>query len=163
MSQIADLQTRITAALDRISRGLEAQNAGDDAQATEMETLRAALEDEKLVSAQLEERVKRLKAQLEEAETRADQAGEESRERLTRLDSELQSLRRANAQLRENNAALRDANAAGVAEPDLINKAMLAELEGLRAAHSADRAESEAVMGEMARLLDSADGEREGV
>jgi predicted nucleic acid-binding Zn-ribbon protein len=162
MSQIDDLQARITAALDRISRGLEAQNADGGAAAAELEALRVALDEEKTVSAQWEERVKRLKEKLEEAETRAENARDEARASLRKLDTQLQSLRRANAQLRENNKALREANEAGVAEPHLINKAMLAELEGLRAARSADRAESDAIMAELTRLIEGTDDEREG-
>lgn len=162
MSQIDDLQARITAALDRISRGLEAQNADDGAAADELEALRAALDEEKTVSAQWEERVKRLKEKLEEAEARVENARDEARASLRKLDTQLQSLRRANAQLRENNKALREANEAGVAEPHLINKAMLAELEALRAARSADRAEGDAIMAELTRLIQGADDEREG-
>ncbi len=162
MSQIDDLQARITAALDRISRGLEAQNADDGAAAAELEALRAALGEEKTVSAQWEERVKRLKEKLEEAEARVENARDEARASLRKLDTQLQSLRRANAQLRENNKALREANEAGVAEPHLINKAMLAELEALRAARSADRAEGDAIMAELTRLIEGADDEREG-
>ncbi len=162
MSQIDDLQARITAALDRISRGLEAQNADDGAAAAELEALRAALGEEKTVSAQWEERVKRLKEKLEEAEAHVENARDEARASLRKLDTQLQSLRRANAQLRENNKALREANEAGVAEPHLINKAMLAELEALRAARSADRAEGDAIMAELTRLIEGADDEREG-
>ena len=118
MSQIEELQRRITAAMDRISQGLEMRASGGDG---------GLAEDE--------------------------------RARLKKLDDDLQSLRRANSQLRDNNKALREANQAGVAEPHLINKAMLAELEGLRAARNADRAEADVVLGELTRLLNGADGD----
>ncbi len=72
---------------------------------------------------------------------------------MRKLDGELQSLRKANEQLRDNNKALREANEAGVAEPHLINKSMLAELEGLRAARAADRAEADLVMADLERLI----------
>jgi len=164
MSQIDELQSRITAALDRISQGLEAQgSAGADT--TELDALRTELEDERATSAQLEERHRRLKDKLEVAEEAAAKAVEESRAMLEKLDGELQSLRRANAQLRENNQALREAQEAGVAEPHLINKAMLAELEGLRAARNADRAETDAVLAELTRLINTAgedSSEKEG-
>lgn len=155
MSQIEELQSRITSALDRISQGLETRSGEEGADASELEALRQQLDDERIASAQLEERVKRMKDKLEAAEAETNKSMEEHRASLTALDGELQSLRRANSQLRDNNKALREANEAGVAEPHLINKAMLAELEGLRAARTADRAEADAVMGELNRLLQS--------
>ncbi|QGX98687.1 hypothetical protein EI983_10550 [Roseovarius faecimaris] len=155
MSQIEELQGRITAALDRISQGLEGMSA-DGADADEMDALRQQLEDEQTANAQLEERLKRMKEKLDAAEAAAEAAVQEHRDGLAKLDGDLQSLRRANAQLRDNNKALREAIEAGVAEPHLINKAMLSELEGLRAARAADRAETEAVMAELGRIAKAA-------
>lgn len=169
MSDIEGLQSRIMAALDRIGQGIEAMDAGggsggsggDDADA-----LRQELEDEKLANAQLEERIKQIKSKLEAAEAELgalraaakEQAGDADARGagLRKLDGELQALRKANQQLRDNNAALRAANTDGVVEPHLINKAMMAELEGLRAARSADRAEMDAVLSELDALVASA-------
>lgn len=149
MSQLDDLERRITAALDRIGQGLEGLDAGGGADAGELEALRKELEDEKMASAQLEERLKSVtQKQKERAEADDRQA-----DALRKLDAELQSLRRANQQLRDNNQALREANEAGVAEPHLINKSMMAELEGLRAARAADRAEVDAVMADLEKLI----------
>ena len=79
---------------------------------------------------------------------------------MRKLDQDLQSLRKANQQLRDNNQALREANQSGVAEPHLINKSMLAELEGLRATRAADRDEVEAVLAELGQVINgSADPE----
>ena len=58
-----------------------------------------------------------------------------------------------NAQLRSNNTALRKANAAGVGDAGLINRAMEAELNGLRAAQMADREELAAVLEELKPLI----------
>lgn len=160
MSQIDELQSRIATALDRISRALEEQAARPQgADPEEVAALRAELADEKLVTAQLEERNKRLKERLETVQETTAQEEEEHRAALKKLDGELQSLRRANQQLRDNNKALREAHQAGVAEPHLINKAMLAELEGLRAARNADRTEAETVITEITRLLNTTDQE----
>jgi len=161
MSDIDAVQGRIMAALDRIGKGLDALSAdGGKADSTEAEKLRRELEDEKLANAQLEERVKALKQRLEEAEAaskdaaRADAEAEAAHtEALRRLDNDLQALRHANQQLRENNAALREANTTGVVEPHLINKAMMAELEGLRAARASDRSEVDLVLAELDRLV----------
>jgi len=151
MSDIPELQRRITAALDRISQGLDGMAKSADT--SEVESLRQQLEDEKLANAQLEERIKKLKASLSEAEAARDAAQSDSADKLKELDTSLQSLRQANQQLRENNAALREANAEGVGEAHLINKAMLAELEGLRATRAADKSEADAILTEMDALL----------
>ncbi|RKF16977.1 hypothetical protein D6850_05470 [Roseovarius spongiae] len=162
MSEIDAMQGRIMAALDRIGQGLDALGPqGAPGPSDELEALRAQLEDEKLANAQLKERVKQLGARVKEAEERADAAVSDAQSAsragaLRSLDADLQALRHANQQLRDNNAALREANATGVVEPHLINKAMMAELEGLRAARAADRAEVEAVLKELDRLVASA-------
>lgn len=151
MSQIDELQARITGALDRIAAGLEARPAGRAAE--EVTALRAQIEEEQLANAQLQERVSVLHERLRARE--ADLARLESArsETMGRLDHDLQALRRANQQLRENNQALRAAHQAGVSEPHLINKSMLAELEALRAAQAAGSSEAEAVLGELSRVL----------
>ncbi len=151
MSDIPELQRRITAALDRIGQGLDGMTKPSEE--GEVETLRQQLEDEKLANAQLEERIKKLKASLSEAEAARDAAQSDSADKLKDLDKSLQSLRQANQQLRDNNAALREANAQGVGEAHLINKAMLAELEGLRAARAADKSEADAILSEMDAIL----------
>ena len=180
MSDIEALQGRIMAAMDRISQGVEALSAAPaEADTTEIDalrgcrkivatirfelSLRGALEEEKLVTAQLEERIKKLKAahaeELAAAQTAAPASAaavSADEDRLAALDTELQRLRKANEQLRASNAALREANEAGVGEPHLINSAMLAELEGLRAARSADVAEASAIMDQLVPLLDKA-------
>ncbi|MGX9354396.1 hypothetical protein ACS3SW_04310 [Roseobacteraceae bacterium S113] len=148
MADIDELQRRIRAALQRIDTAAEnlGQSGGSDAAAEELEATKQALEDEKLASAQLEERLKTLKEkhaeELEDA--RAQSAGQS--EAMAQVDVELQRLRKVITQLRENNAALREANTAGVGEPHLINKAMLAELEALRAERAADVAEASAIL-----------------
>lgn len=160
MSDIDAVQGRIMAALDKIGQGLDALPVdGGGASSEEMDALRQQLEDEKLANAQLEERVKVLNARLkeaEEAQAEAGDAGAAHAEMLRKLDADLQALRHANQQLRDNNAALREANTTGVVEPHLINKAMMAELEGLRATRAADRAEVDAVLAELDKVVKSA-------
>lgn len=92
-----------------------------------------------------------LQQALEDMEAKAQQAVE----RMETLDLELQRLRRANAQLREACAALQAANAEGVGEPHLINKAMIAELEALRAMRSVERAEADQIIAALTPLLDT--------
>ena len=152
MSNIEELQRRITAAMDRIATGvggLDAAGAADTA------ALRTQLDDEKLVNAQLTERVRKLSEQQVAAITEAKASALAAEERTAALDLELQRLRQANEQLRQSNDALRQANQDGVAEPHLINKAMLAELEALRAARAADIAEATSILGALEPLLDA--------
>lgn len=154
MSDIEELQRRITAAMDQIAFGLEklgpAASAGPDE-----DTLRQ-LEEEKTANAQLQERVRalRTKSDSEIATLRAQV--DEGQSRMATLDVELQRVRRANAQLTDACAALRAANSEGVGEPHLINKAMLAELEALRAARAADVAEASVILASLQPLVEAA-------
>ncbi|WP_417724085.1 hypothetical protein [Salipiger sp.] len=188
MSQIDDLQARISRALDRISQGVErlsvtpppaaaepeagpppepevqelaptpAEEAPDAppavaADSEETERLRAELDDEKIANAQLEERVKVLRARLDLAEAGGGGADaalseqlEAQREAMSAMDGDLQRLRMSNEMLRRTNQELREALEANVGEPHLVNKAMLAELEALRAARAAEATEARAVL-----------------
>jgi len=154
MSQIEDYQQRISSALARIGTGVERLgSSGGGGTSEEVEKLRAALEDEQQVNAQLEERVKALKDRQDHAiaEMKADAAVGESR--ISQLDMDLQRLRRANEQLTQTVEILRGAIEDGVAEPHLINKAMLAELEALRASRATDVAEADAIFSAIKPLL----------
>ena len=59
---------------------------------------------------------------------------------------ELQRMRRVNASLREQLEALRSAAASGATEPALINKAMAAKLEALRATRLTEMAEMDEIL-----------------
>ncbi|MBC6407898.1 MAG: hypothetical protein GDA40_07140 [Rhodobacteraceae bacterium] len=177
MNQIDDLQNRLTAAMERIGTGVMTLTEKAGAAADAGDALKTALEDEKLANAQLEERLRTLKdkhaeelsvlkaaaeASVEtpsEADNAVDRFQREVAEQadiIARLDQELQRVRAANDQLRAANAALRAANEEGVGEPHLINQAMLAELEGLRAVRSAEAAETVAIIGKLEPLLAAA-------
>lgn len=186
MNQMDELESRLTAALEKIGAGLDAmsaaaeargraaaeaeappapQPAAPEADPEELERLRTELDEERLANAQLEARVKALKERLEahEAGDTAPAGGaEQLPEALARLDAELQRLRQANDKLRESNAALREANAEGVGEPHLINSAMLAELESMRALRASEAAESSSIMSQLVPLLGSARNLPEG-
>jgi|TARA_B110000908_G_scaffold171145_1_gene232879 chromosome segregation ATPase len=155
MSDIDELQRRITAAMDRVASGLDqlGANSGGDTEALEQ-----ALEDEKLANGQLSERVRLLKQRQDDelSEMKASVAGANAR--MAELDLEVQRVRKANDDLRSSNQALRAANEAGVGEPHLINKAMMAELEALRAARAADVSETNAIIDALTPLLNDAEG-----
>ena len=164
--------------LDR-SGELDALKSDNDRLASQVETMTAANEEltsqNAALTAQIEGlkadaeahagEVERLKADLATAEKGEAAQAEMDRLRagaeeqgiiLARLDMEAQRMRQSNDQLREINARLRKANSEGIAEPQLINKAMLAEIEGLRAARASDATEAGAVLFKLETLLSDA-------
>ncbi|SNR58638.1 hypothetical protein [Puniceibacterium sediminis] len=174
MTQIEELERRITAALDRIAQGVEALDnapapvpeepepevpmAEPDAptaevDTAELESLRDALNDEKVANAQLEERLSAVRAKQESGVKDLHAQVAKQRESLGALDLDLQHLRRANDMLVNTIQELRTALEENVGEPNLINKAMLAELESLRAARTAEAAEARAVLDALEPLL----------
>lgn len=161
MSDISLLEGRITAALDRIRRGVEwmdelaaaAPPIPLDSAQTEVTSLRIRLDEERTVNAQLEERVRALKDRQDGRVAQLEVEVAESRARIAAADADVQGLRQTNADLRDIAAQLREALAQGVTEPQLINRAMLAELEALRTARAIDLAEVNAVLAELRPLL----------
>lgn len=151
MQDMVELERRITAALERIGKGLDritatapqppasgAAPAGADA------ALRAQLEEEKSLTAQLQERLRMLKERDSKADLQAKI--DKLTQQLDVQGLELQRLRRTTVTLREQLAALTSAQAAGVAEPHLINKAMAAELDALRALRLTETAEMDEIL-----------------
>lgn len=148
MSEIEELRDRIEAAFGRIDEALGRVQAIPEVQVdpAEMAALRTELADERVVQAQLEERIRALKERHEKRVAELEAAVEAERGRLATLDHELQRLRQSNADLRDVAGQLRAALAEDVAEPELVNRAMVAEIEALRATRAADLAEIEAVI-----------------
>ncbi len=128
----------------------------------DVEALRAALEDERIANAQLEERVRAIKAKQSSLVAALEERVAEQQTAMARLDGDLQRLRAANDQLMETSAALREAQEAGLADPDLIDRAMQAELEALRARQAADAAETGAVLAALGALVAEDTAEEEG-
>jgi chromosome segregation ATPase len=168
MSDITELERRITAALDRIGNGLEDLEtpapSGPDpetlaaltAAQAQIADLTQALSDEKLASAQHEERLKSVRETSERHQAAMDIQVFEQQKSAATLDAELQRLRRACEELRASNISLRSALEEGMADPHMINKAMLAELETLRAARSVEMAQADAVLAAIEPLVKQA-------
>gem|GEM_PF-238073 len=155
MDTIAELERRIAAALMRIGDGIETLSAApaavvsdapvatlaDGVAEAEIARLNEALDEERMVSSQLQERLRALrdKASPETLALQAEVA------RLTKLldvqGLEVQRMKKTVGSLREQLRVMTDAQADGRVEPHLINKAMLTELEALRALRAADAAE----------------------
>lgn len=161
MDDIVELERRITAALMRIDTGLDELSRrssepvdggvrpdGDmvDTGADEITRLNDALAEERTVTAQLQERLRALR-EKEAAQTMPLQA---EIDRLTKqLDVqglEMQRLKKTVVSLREQVRTMTDAMAEDRVEPHLINKAMLTELEALRALRSAEAAELDEII-----------------
>lgn len=151
MQDITELEKRITTALERIGKGVDRLAAQPrqavapaPAGAVADSALRAQLEEEKSLTAQLQARLRAAK----DREAKGDL--QDKVDRLTQeLDVqglELQRMRRVNASLREQLEALRTAAASGATEPGLINKAMAAELEALRASRLTEIAEMDEIL-----------------
>lgn len=157
MSDIAELERRITAALDRAGQAMDrlsasgASHAGGDGP-----DLAAELEAERTANAQLEERVRAIKVKQETMVAGLEADVARLKEALATRDAEVQQMRGVNAELRESNKALREANAEGVGDAHLVNSSMMSELEALRAARSADRAELDEVLSTLDSVLKEA-------
>ncbi len=152
MQSLAELENRLSAALDRIEGGIAAlpakagQTAGPD--------LQQALDDERTVSAQLNERLLAVKQKGAEAQTRlAEQVAQMTRQ-LDVQGAELKRMRNTTVQLREVLRILREASAQGLSDPHLVNRAMLAELEALRATRLTEVAEMDEILAELAPLIE---------
>lgn len=161
MNDINVLEGRIRAALERVRLGLEGSASvaaptvgapGQDAAA-----LLAQLDEERTVNAQLEERVRALKDRQDSKLNALEAQAEAQRGQLAEYDQQMQRLQQANAELRAVAAEMREALMDEVAEPELINRAALAELDALRAVQAADRAEVDGVMAQLAPLLQEAE------
>lgn len=150
MSEISELERRISAALDRIGSALDRVGGGGDAE------LAAALEAERTANAQLEARVAAIKVKQETQVAALNGEVERLKTALLERDGEIQALRGVNADLRVSNSALREANAKGVGDATLINSAMAAELKALRTASAAARAEVDEVLAVLEPLLEEA-------
>lgn len=157
MSDITELERRITAALERIAIGLQGLERVDPDRPdpAEIEGLREALESERSANAQLNERVKAIRERQETQVARLDQRAQEMTARAERLEAEIDRLRAVNARLRETSAALRAANAEGLGDPGAIDAAMAAELDALAALREGDRAELEAILADLKPLADA--------
>lgn len=155
MSEIEELERRLNSALNRIETGVAglARPVADANTSDESNELKEALEAEKMANAQLEERVKAIKSKQENMVASLETQVKDLAQTAANDAATLRQLKQVNAQLRESNAALREANEAGVGDAHLINKAMLAELEALRATRAADVSDMDAILADLKPLI----------
>ncbi|MGR3758357.1 MAG: hypothetical protein ACU0AT_14125 [Tranquillimonas sp.] len=161
MNDIAELERRITAALDRIGAGIEGLARPAPATPPQPEedgpvarALLAELETEREVTAQLEERVRAIKDKQDTRLAQMEADLEIAAERLAAVEEDRRRLKHLAAALRQSNQALREANEAGLADPQAIDTAMRIELDALRGLRESDRAELDDILGALAPVLE---------
>lgn len=161
MSDINALDGRIRAALERVRQQVErlAQTPAAAAPVASGDSgaLQTQLAEERTVNAQLEERVKALKERQDGKLNRLEATIEAQKGHMADYDREMQRLQQANAELRAVASEMREALMSEVAEAELVNRAVIAELEAVRAAQAADRAEIEVVMSQLDPLVREVD------
>ena len=164
MGQIADLEQRIAAAFARIAAGVEALQAAPATMAEppptaadtgEVVRLQAALDEERMAHAQLAERLKMLRDQDAKSQTALTAEVSTMTRQLDAQGLDVQRLSGTVAQLREELRRLREAAEQGMADPQLINRAMLAELEALRATRAAETTEMADIIAALTPILDT--------
>ena len=155
MSDIAALEGRITAALDRIREGMARQQSlliSEDP--SDAESLRAQLKEERIANAQLENRVSALKVRQDG--TISDFEGRVASHAtvLAAMEAEVHRLRVANAELIDVTAQLRVAAVDGITAPELLNRATLAEVEALQAQRASEATEMDAIISSLKPLIE---------
>ncbi len=149
MAEISEFEQRITAALDAISKGIEAKDAALAAMPAVAEgdvDLQEELEIERATNARLVNSREKHVARIERLETRVIRMTE----RLQLLESENKRLEEVVAALQDNNTKLRNGDT-GAADASVM-----AELDQLRAARAADRAELDEILAELAPIVKEA-------
>ena len=176
-SSIAELERRITAALGRIGVGLDKWTAAAAVAPVSAATPAApsspepnpaqnpvladkvtqtALASEKANAAQMAEKLKSFKERETSTQGQLEAKVEKMTQQLDVQGLELQRMRKSTVQLREHLRILHEAAADNMAEPHLINKAMMAELESLRATRHTETAEMDEILAELKPLIEEA-------
>ncbi|MEZ5770130.1 MAG: hypothetical protein R3D46_04020 [Defluviimonas denitrificans] len=163
MNDIAGLEQRINLALERIGAGLDALDAGamapvaatggDSAAEAHLAEVQEALEAERTTNAQLTERVRAIREKQETMVGALEKKVAYLTEQVDTLTQDLQLMKKVNDELADANHALSTAAAEGIADPELLNAAILTELQALRAARAADVAEMDDILSELKPLI----------
>jgi hypothetical protein len=156
MQDLTDVELRLAAALDRIDAGIktlpeslpQAGSAKGDAD------LQMALDEERMLSAQLNERLRAVKEKDTQSQSQVAGQLSEMSNQLDAQGAELKRMRNTNMQLNEILRILREAAAQGLADPHLVNRAMLAELDALRATRLTEVAQMDEILAELAPLIE---------
>ena len=155
MSDIAALEGRITAALDRIREGMARQQSlliSEDP--SDAESLRAQLKEERIANAQLENRVSALKVRQDGTISDFEGRVTSHAAALAAMEAEVHRLRATNAELLDVTAQLRVAAVDGITAPELLNRVTLAEVEALQAQRASEATEMDAIVSSLKPLIE---------
>ncbi len=123
------------------------------AHAAEIAALKAALEAEREAHAQAGERIRAMREKQESVVPELERRLEALTRQIDAQAVETQRLKMTNVELRETLRALREAAEQGLADPALVNRALAAELDALRASRAADIAELDSILGQLHPLI----------
>lgn len=155
MTDIAAIESRLASALDRIGRSVEVMSSGPDGSG-EVAALKQKLAEEETANAQLAERVKALAERQDQMAGPLESKVAAQEDQIAQLGDELEKLRAANADLTDIASKLRDAASTGAADAEMINRAVIAELDAVKAARSADAAELGALLTQLKPIVEGA-------
>lgn len=151
MSDITELERRLTAALDRVSIAV-ATKAETPAPSEEVEALKSQITDLEGLNEDLEEDKAQAQARVDRLESRVLRLAD----RLEDIEAEAARMREVIVALRAHADALTAANSAHMAATDRIDEGMAAELADLRAARAADLAQIDEILAELAPAVEEA-------
>jgi hypothetical protein len=131
----------------------------DSVAGAEIARLRAELDAQASLNAQLDDRVRLIRERQDATVATLETRIGSLTAQLDAQGNEVQRLRMVNVQLREAMRGLREALTEGMADPGAINRAMLAELEALRATRMAEMAEMDEILAALDPLVAAAEAE----
>jgi len=155
MQELTELELRLAKALDRLDAGLaNLPEAAVKSVAAPGNDLQSDLDEERMLTAQLNERLRAVKEKEAQSQLQSTAKLDQMSQLLDTQGAELKRMRNTTVQLREVLRILREASAQGLSDPHLVNRAMLTELEALRATRHTEVAELDEILAELAPLIE---------
>lgn len=155
MQSLAELEQRLAAALERIGAGLAGLTGPTDPTLVAADNdLQMALDEERMLTAQLNERLRAVKEKDAQAQAQIAAKLDQMHQQLDAQGAELARMRNTNVQLREVLHILREAAAQGVSDSHLVNRALEAELAALRATRLTEVSQMDEILAELAPLIE---------
>ncbi len=152
MQEIAEFERRIASALDRIERRLDGPGAPSGV-VEDLGGLQAALDEERMTNAQLAERLRVVTDRQAMEKVEIARLADKLSVAVDERDLALQEMQAALAATHDELVSLREAAVRGSTLPHQINRALLAEVEALRALRAADAAGIASVMAELEPIV----------
>ena len=156
MQSLVELEQRLSDALDRINSGITASHLQQSPAIAlpNSDDLQTSLDEERMLSAQLNERLRATKEKDTQAQAQLTAKIAQMSQQLDAQGAELTRMRSTNIQLREVLHILREAAAQGVSDPHVVNHAMQTELDALRASRMTEVAQMDEILAELAPLIE---------